>query len=155
MRKYSWPQNIQESTNDHTLCGETAQRETQANIAEKLIREGYLRKYVHNGGAQPHEDRREAEPPRVIRTIFSKPYFAREMRVAQNRYLREAREGPVPTVSSPDQQLAKQFRSEADLITFSENDTHHVRHPHCDALVIRPWWPTTTCAGFLSITGVP
>ena len=32
---------------------------------------------------------------------------------------------------------AKQFKGEKDDITFSERDAHHVRHPHCDALVIK------------------
>ena len=59
------------------------------------------------------------------------------MRGAQNCYLREAREGSVMTVSSPDQQPAKQLRGEADDITFSERDACHVCLPHYDALVIK------------------
>ena len=38
---------------------------------------------------------------------------------------------------SSDNRPAKQLRGEVDDITFSERDTHHVRHPHCDALVIK------------------
>ena len=38
---------------------------------------------------------------------------------------------------SSDKQPAKQYREERDDIIFSEKDTHHVRHPHCDALVIK------------------
>ena len=73
----------------------------------------------------------------MIRTIFGGPHFAGEARRAQNRYLREAREGSVPTASSLNQPPAKQFRGETDLISFSEMDARHVRHPHCDALVIK------------------
>ena len=59
------------------------------------------------------------------------------MRGAHNLYLRKAREGPVTTVSSPDQWPAKQTRGEAEDITFSERDTRHVCHLHCDALVVK------------------
>ena len=58
------------------------------------------------------------------------------MRGAQNRYLKEAKEGSVTTASSPDKCHAKQIRGEVKDITFSEKDACHVRHPHCDALVI-------------------
>ena len=103
---------------------------------EKLIRERYLQNYVCNGGTKPLEDQRKARPPLKIRTIFDELHFTRETRGAQNRYLREAREGPVTTVSSPDQRPAKQTRGEAEDITFSERDARHIRHLHCDALVI-------------------
>ena len=74
---------------------------------EKLIREGYLRDYVRNGGARSHNDQNEAVPPREIMTIFDGPHFTGEMRGAQNRYLREAKEGLVTTASSPDKWPAK------------------------------------------------
>ena len=38
---------------------------------------------------------------------------------------------------SSDKQPAKQYRGEMNDIIFSEKDTHHVHHPHCDALVIK------------------
>ena len=38
---------------------------------------------------------------------------------------------------SSDKRPAKQLSGELDDITFSERDTHHARHPHCDALVIK------------------
>ena len=38
---------------------------------------------------------------------------------------------------SSNKRPAEQFRGEMDDITFSEKDAHHVRHPHCDALVIK------------------
>ena len=69
---------------------------------EMLIREGYLQNYVRNGGAKPREDQHKAGPHREIRTIFGEPHFAGETQGAQNRYLREAGEGPVMTVSSLD-----------------------------------------------------
>ena len=47
---------------------------------EKLIREGYLRDYIRNGSAKPHNDQSEVGPPREIRTIFDRPYFAGETR---------------------------------------------------------------------------
>ena len=50
---------------------------------EKLIREGYLRDYVRNGGARPHNDQGDAGPPSEIRTIFGEPYFTGETRGAQ------------------------------------------------------------------------
>ena len=59
------------------------------------------------------------------------------MREAQNCYLRKARERPVLTGSSPDQRPTKQVIGEVDNITFSEKDARRVRHPHCDALVIK------------------
>ena len=104
---------------------------------EKLIREGYLQNYVHNRGTKPREDQREAGPPHEIKTIFGRPHFTRETQGAQNRYLREAREGSITTVSSPDQQPAKQTRGEVEDITFSERDMLLVRHPYCDVLVIK------------------
>ena len=54
---------------------------------EKLIREGYLRDYVHNGSAKPRNDQGEAGPLFNIRTIFDGPHFTGETRGAQNRYL--------------------------------------------------------------------
>ena len=39
------------------------------------------------------------------------------------------------TTNSLDKQPTKQFRGEMDDIIFSERDAHHVRHPHCNALV--------------------
>ena len=104
---------------------------------EKLIWEGYPRDYVCNGNAKPRDDQGEAGPPREIRAIFSEPYFTGETRGAQNCYLQEVREGPITTTNSSDKRTARQFRGEMDDITFSEKDTHHVRHPHCDALVIK------------------
>ena len=104
---------------------------------EKLIREGYLWDYVRNRGARPQNDQNEAGPPCEIRTIFGRPHFAEETRGAQNRYLREEKEGPVMTASSPDKRLAKQLRGETKDITFSDKDTRNVHHPHCDALVIK------------------
>ena len=41
------------------------------------------------------------------------------------------------TVSSLDQQPAKQTRGGTEDITFSERVARHVRHPHFDALVIK------------------
>ena len=41
------------------------------------------------------------------------------------------------TASSPNQRSAKQLRGQADDITFSERDACLVRHPHCDAVVIK------------------
>ena len=41
------------------------------------------------------------------------------------------------TTNSSNKRPAKQFRGEVDDITFSERDAHHVRHPLCDALVIK------------------
>ena len=103
---------------------------------EKLIRQGYLWDNFHNGGAKPQNDQNEVGPPREIRTIFGRPYIARETRGAQNRYLKEAKEGLVTTASSPDRRPVKHIRGELKDITFSEKDAYHVRHPHCDALVI-------------------
>ena len=51
---------------------------TLKNEIEKLIREGYLQDYVHNGGARPQNNQNEAGPPREIRTIFDGPQFTRE-----------------------------------------------------------------------------
>ena len=39
--------------------------------------------------------------------------------------------------NSLDKRPAKQFTSETGDITFSEKYSFHVRHPHCDALVIK------------------
>ena len=47
------------------------------------------------------------------------------------------KEGSITTVSSPDKRPAKQLRGKMDDITFSEKDERHIRHPHCDALVIK------------------
>ena len=63
--------------------------------------------------------------------------MAGETREAQNRYLREAKEGLVMTASSLDQRPTKQVRGEVDNITFSEKNARHIRHLHCDALVIK------------------
>ena len=38
---------------------------------------------------------------------------------------------------SSDKWPAKQLIGEMDDITFSDKDAHHIRHPHCDALVIK------------------
>ena len=35
-----------------------------------------------------------------------------------------------------DKRPTKQLRDEMDDITFSERDARHIRHPHCNALVI-------------------
>ena len=59
------------------------------------------------------------------------------MRGAQDRYLREAKEGPITTMSSRNQRPAKQTRGEAKDITFSERDACHICHPHYDALVVK------------------
>ena len=56
---------------------------------------------------------------------------------AQNHYLLEAKEGSVMTASSLDKWSAKKLRGELDDVTFSEKDTCHVRHLHCDAVVIK------------------
>ena len=103
---------------------------------EKLIREGYLRDYIHNRSAKSRNDQSEAEHPRDIRTIFDGPHFVKETRGAQNRYLREAKERLLMNANSLDKLPAKQFRGEVDDITFSDKDAHHVHHPHCDTLVI-------------------
>ena len=104
---------------------------------KKLIREGYLRDYVRNRGARPQNDQNEARPHREIRTIFGGPHFTEETRGAQNCYLREAKERLVMTTSSLDKRPAKQIRGEVEDITFSEKDARHVRHSHCDTLVIK------------------
>ena len=41
------------------------------------------------------------------------------------------------TTNSSDKRPTKQFREEIDDITFSVREAHHVRHPYCDALVIK------------------
>ena len=104
---------------------------------EKLIREGYRRDYVHNRGVGPQNGQNEVGPPREIITIFGEPDFTGETRGAQKRYLRKAKEGSVTTASSPDKRPAKQIRGEVEDITFSKKDSRHVRHPYCDALVIK------------------
>ena len=103
---------------------------------EKLICNGYLQDYVHNRRAKSCNDQNEAEPPREIRTIFGGPHFAGEMRGAQDRYVREARDRLLTNIDSLDQRPTKQFRGEVDDITFSDRDARHFRHPHCNALVI-------------------
>ena len=45
--------------------------------------------------------------------------------------------GPLMSANSSDKRPAKQFRGEMDDIAFSDKDAHHVRHHHCDALVIK------------------
>ena len=50
---------------------------------EKLIREGYLRDYIHNRSAKPRNDQSEAGPPRKIRTIFDGPHITEEAQGAQ------------------------------------------------------------------------
>ena len=99
-------------------------------------KKGTSRTTSTTGAPSPNEDQQKAGPPREIKTIFGGSHFTSETRRAQNRYLREAREGPVMTASSPDQRPAKQVRGEMNDITFSEKDACYVRHPHCDALVI-------------------
>ena len=103
----------------------------------KLIHDGYLRDYVRNGMAKPSNYQNVAEPLHKIRTIFGGPHFAEETRGAQNRYVREARDKLLTNVDSLDKRPAKQFRGEVDDITFNDKDAHHVRHSHCDALVIK------------------
>ena len=56
---------------------------------------------------------------------------------AQNRYVRKVREKPLTNIDSLDKRLAKQFRGEVDDITFTNRKAHHVRHRHCDTLVIK------------------
>ena len=41
------------------------------------------------------------------------------------------------TANSPDKRPTKQLRCEMEDITFREKDAHHIRHLHCDALVIK------------------
>ena len=65
------------------------------------------------------------------------PHFTGETRGAQNGYVREAREGPLRNTDSLDKRPANLFRGEVDDVTFSERDTHHILHPHCNALVIK------------------
>ena len=69
--------------------------------------------------------------------VRSGPHFAGETLGAQNRYLREVKERSVTTASSLDKRPAKQLRGEMEDVTFSEKDGRHVRHPHCNALVIK------------------
>ena len=103
---------------------------------EKGIREGYLKDYICNGSAKSCNDQSKAWPPCEIRTIFGGSHFTREMRGAQNRYFREAREEPLMKADSSNERPA-QFRGEVDDVTFNDKDAHHIRHPHCDALVIK------------------
>ena len=147
MGVYKWPNTMQgdhSKRNENKYCryyqdvGHTIEEcIALKDEIEKLIREGYLQNYVRNGGTKPREDQHEAGHPHEIRTTFGGPHFAEEMRGSQNRYLREAREGPVPTTSYLDQRPAKQVKGEADTVTFSEKNARHVRHPHYDALGIK------------------
>ena len=102
---------------------------------EKLIRNRYLWDYVHDGRTKLHNDQNETEPHREIRTIFGRPHFTGQMRGAQNRYVREARDRSLTNTDSLDKWPTKQFRGEVDDITFSDRDVCYVHHPHCDALV--------------------
>ena len=103
---------------------------------KNLIRNGYLQDYVSDRKAKPRNDQNEVKPSREIRTIFGRLHFAGETRGAQNHYVRKAKEKPLTNIVSLNKRPAKQFREEVDNITFSDRDAHHIRHPHCDALVI-------------------
>ena len=103
---------------------------------EKLIRNGYLQDYVHDKRAKPYNDQNEAEPPCKIRTICGGPHLTRETREAQNRYFQEADDRPLTSINYLDKRPTKQFRGEANDITFSDRDACHVSHSHCDPLVI-------------------
>ena len=103
---------------------------------EKLICNRYLWDYVHDRKTKQRNDQNEAEPRREIRIIFGGPHFARETRGAQNCYVREARDKSLTNIDSLDKWPTKQFKGEVDDITFSDRYARHVRHPHCDALVI-------------------
>ena len=104
---------------------------------EKLIHNRYLRDYVYNGSAKPHTDQSDARPPHEIKTIFGGPHFVGEMQGSQNHYVWEARDGPFMNTNSSNKRPTKQFREEADDITFNERDAHYARHPHYDALVVK------------------
>ena len=69
---------------------------------EKLIHRGYLQDYVNDKRARLPNDRSKMEPLHEIHTIFDKPYFTRETRGAQDRYIRATRDSSLTNVNNLD-----------------------------------------------------
>ena len=122
---YSWPRSAQESTNDRIRCGETAQKEIRTSTADTIkilatppknvshsrlrsknsSKRGIFRTASETGGPTLRGSTRGRATP-CDQNYLRRTAFPWRNERSHNRYLREAREGPV-------------------------------RHPHCDALVIK------------------
>uniref|UniRef100_A0A803NN59 RNase H type-1 domain-containing protein n=1 Tax=Cannabis sativa TaxID=3483 RepID=A0A803NN59_CANSA len=110
---------------------------------EELIRRGKFSQYKKNGENHPRADHNNDtndvsgfQAPRDILTIIGGPHVSGETRKAQERYAKEAKEKPLTNVNNLSERPKKLFKKECEDITFLENDTRLVHHPHADALVV-------------------
>ncbi|XP_060959277.1 uncharacterized protein LOC115700073 [Cannabis sativa] len=110
---------------------------------KELIGRGKFGKYKKNEEGHPRADDKEensnasgSRTPRNILTIIGGPHIVGDSKKSQERYTKEARETPLTNVNNLSERLEKLFKKECNDITFMENDTRWVHHPHADALVI-------------------
>ncbi|XP_074323150.1 uncharacterized protein LOC141660086 [Apium graveolens] len=133
---------------------------------EELIKEGNLGKWIVKkvmtcrgdlpvnreglGHAREREEKEKSDDVKFVKlgsihAIFGEPHCVGYTNGVMNRYTREKR-GPILTdVNRLEERPPKMFRGETRDITFTEDDTKWVHHPHNDALVVK------VCIGAMNV----
>ncbi|XP_058103413.1 uncharacterized protein LOC131246978 [Magnolia sinica] len=106
---------------------------------ETLIRKGHLRRYTKEGKASRKEGREREQPnniteePAEIRTIFGGSSGGGDSNRARKAHSRKPNLERYVHLTEPP---SKELCVSPCTLTFTEEDTHGIQHPHDDALMV-------------------